>query len=52
MTSRRAYRLPEMAEQLGVDEETLRRWAQDGTIPARKAGEWGEAVAAVAEVVG
>src|SRR5438552_11807260 len=37
-TERRAYRLAEMAHQLGIHPETLRLAAQRGEVPARKLG--------------
>jgi excisionase family DNA binding protein len=34
-------RTPEAAKYLGVHEETIRRWAREGTIPAAKLGNRG-----------
>ena len=34
-------RTPEAARYLGVHEETIRRWAREGTIPAAKLGNRG-----------
>lgn len=37
-TPRRTLRLAEVAEQLGVHERTVARWAADGTLPVVRIG--------------
>ena len=39
MTKRQRYfRAAEIAEELGVDVRTIRRWIADGTLPSAKIG--------------
>jgi excisionase family DNA binding protein len=41
MTTKKIIQLPEVAEMLGVDHETARRWAVSGRIPAFRYDERG-----------
>ena len=53
MNNRIAYRAQEVAELLGVTVGTVRRWCDDGTVPAQKiGGTWFVPAAAVDQLRG